>query len=138
MLYALATGTLIADPITRTSGGSGKEYLTATLRTPIEREEAVLVSVAAFDDEAKAALSELRKGDAVSIKGQLKPTTWTGRDGGVRSGLSMVALRVLTGKPEPRKRKPKEQVQTAPAAGAEFPPEAGDLSAIGRERNARA
>jgi hypothetical protein len=61
-LFILATGALIADPQRRTSQ-SGKEFVTATLRTPTE-EEAVLLSVIVFDPDACAGLLHLRKGDS--------------------------------------------------------------------------
>jgi hypothetical protein len=61
-LFVWATGALIADLQRRTSQ-SGKEFVTAALRTPTD-EEAVLLSVIGFDPDACAALLNLRKGDA--------------------------------------------------------------------------
>jgi single-stranded DNA-binding protein len=94
-LFILATGALIADPQRRTSQ-SGREFVTATLRTPTE-EDAVLVSLIAFDAEACAGLLNLTKGDSRSITGRAKFTSWTGRDGEQRHGLSVVAERVMSG-----------------------------------------
>jgi single-stranded DNA-binding protein len=93
-LHVLALGTLTADPQQRTSG-AGKAYVTATLRTPTD-EDAVLVSVVAFSDSAKAALLALGKGDSVSVTGRAKLTTWTGKEGEQRQGLSVVADAVLS------------------------------------------
>jgi len=105
------------------------------VRVPIEREDAALVSVIAFDDEACAALESLRKGDAVSIKGPLKPTTWTGRDGEARHGLSMIVQQIMTGEKEKRPRAPKKPNGYAGRNDdAGFPEGAGDLSGIGRAR----
>lgn len=93
MLSALASGTLMADPIKRTSS-AGKVFVTAALRTPTD-EDAIIINVIAFDDDAKAALTKLRKGDAASITGRAKLSKWQGREG-ERTGLQMVAERILT------------------------------------------
>jgi single-stranded DNA-binding protein len=93
-LHVLALGTLVADPQQRTSSG-GKVYVTANLRTPTD-EDAVLVSVVAFSDSAKAALLALGKGDSVSVTGRAKLTAWTGKEGEQRQGLSVVADAVLS------------------------------------------
>ena len=93
-LTVLALGTLTADPQERT-GGSGKPFVVANLRTATE-DDAVLVSVVAFSDSVKAALLALKKGDSASVTGRAKLTSWTGRDGAEKHGLSIVADGVLT------------------------------------------
>lgn len=93
MLSVLATGTLVADPVSRSSS-SGKEFVTASLRTPTD-EDAIIINVIAFDDDAKGALTKLRKGDALSITGRAKLSRWQGREG-ERVGLQVVAEGILT------------------------------------------
>jgi len=95
-LFALASGTLIADPQKR-AGANGKPFTTATLRTPTDGEEgAVLVSLICFDVDAQAVLAGLSKGDAISVTGRAALKSWTGKDGDLRHGLSLVADRVMT------------------------------------------
>lgn len=95
MLSILASGTLISDPKSRTSA-TGKAYATCTMRTPIDGDEAVLVSCIAFDAAAVQAILALSKGDALSVAGNAKLTEWTGQDGSAKRGLSVVCNKVLT------------------------------------------
>jgi single-stranded DNA-binding protein len=126
MFHAHIAGTLTADPVERKTT-AGKSYVTASVRVPIEREDAQFVGIAAFDDEPIAALRELCKGDAVSITGPAKLRIWAGSDGN-----SVLAQRVLGGKPQPRRRAPRQQPQQSEQNT--FPAEAGDLSIIGGKK----
>ena len=63
---------------------------------PAARIGAVLVSVIIFDQEAQDALARLHKGDAASITGRATLKSWTGKDGELRTGLSVVAERVIS------------------------------------------
>ena len=94
MLSVLASGSLVADPVSRTSA-TGKTYATCSLRVPVDGDEAVLVSVIGFSEPVVLALLALAKGDAVSICGRAKLTSWE-KDGAQRRGLSVTADRVLT------------------------------------------
>jgi single-stranded DNA-binding protein len=129
VIYTLAAGTLIADPIARTTG-AGKPYVTALLRVPIEGEEAAIVSLAAFDEAVRAALAELCKGDALSVAGRGKLTAWTSKEGEQRHGLSVVAQRIITGGP-PRRAKAAKQPRRYPEGGEGFPPGSDNLSILG-------
>lgn len=93
MLSVLATGTLIADPIKRTSS-AGKTFVTASLRTPTD-DDAIIINVIAFDDAVVAALQKLQKGDSLSITGRATLKSWQARNG-ERTGLSVVADAILT------------------------------------------
>ncbi|MFO0734216.1 MAG: single-stranded DNA-binding protein [Nitrospiraceae bacterium] len=93
-LAILALGTLTGDPHERTSSG-GKTYVTANVRTATD-DEPVMVSAIAFGETAKAALLALKKGDTVAVNGRGKLTSWAGKDGEQRHGLSVVADGVLT------------------------------------------
>lgn len=132
MIYGMISGTLYADPVLRTSAG-GKSYCTASVRVPIQGEEAQFVSVAAFDSDVLQALARLKKGDGISVSGPLKPTTWAGRDGAERSGLSIVAQRILDARRPAREPKPRQE-----QSEEQFTPEAGDLSVIGTTQPATA
>ena len=94
MLAVLISGRLVRAPEQR-MGRSGKPFCTALVSTPVEGDEAMLVSVIAFGAVADA-LAALGQSDAVSIAGDGKLTTWTGKDGGERHGLSVTAHRVLS------------------------------------------
>jgi single-stranded DNA-binding protein len=94
-LYVLASGTLVADPQPRTSA-AGKQYITASMRVPIDGEDSVLASLIAFESDAIKALAQLHKGDPVSVAGQGKLTTWTGRDGTEKRGLGVTVQAVLS------------------------------------------
>ena len=65
MLSILASGTLITDPVSRTST-TGKTYATASVRVPAEDADAMLVSVIAFAADAVAAILALAKRDFCS------------------------------------------------------------------------
>jgi single-stranded DNA-binding protein len=94
MLSILASGTLVADPVSRTSA-AGKPYATCTMRVPCEDSDAVLVSIITFASDAVAALLALAKGDSCAIAGRAKLTAWE-KDGTEHHGLSVVADRVLS------------------------------------------
>ena len=95
MLSVLCSGSLVADPKSRTSA-TGKAYATASLRCPAEDSEAMLVSVIAFSADAVAAILALQRGDSCAIAGRGKLSQWTGQDGSEKHGLSVTADKVLT------------------------------------------
>jgi single-stranded DNA-binding protein len=111
-ITALAVGKLIATPEQRTSA-SGKPYVRATLAAH-DGDADSLVSVVAFGTAAEQ-LGALAKGDTIAIQGRAKVSTWTGRDGAAKAGLSVTADVVLTAYQLKQKRK-----ALAPAA-AEAP-----------------
>ena len=100
MFYALIAGTIATEPVRRTAS-NGKPYVTTTVRVQMRKDD-VYVSVSAFDDEPRATIAELKSGEAVSVSGPVSQAKWKGRDGEQRSGLQLTAVRILTGKPEPR------------------------------------
>lgn len=113
MLNVLASGTLIRDPQERTSA-AGKPYCTALVRVPCEDAEPIIVSVIAFDERAVQALLALGRGDAVSVAGRAKLSSWT-KDGEERHGLSMVADRVLSAYAAGKVRKASREEEPADA-----------------------
>ena len=101
-LYLLASGTLISDPQSR-EGAKGP-FTTAMLCA--EGDGLVLVSIIAFDSKAERLL-EFAKGDPIAIAGRAKLTSWTGRDGTERRGISIVSDQIVAAKPRaPRARQP--------------------------------
>src|ERR1051325_8369349 len=92
-LFALASGSLIADPNRRTSG-KGSDFAIATLRTATE-DGSILVSLIAFGVQAEELLGH-KQGDALSISGRAKLTEWTGRDGEQHHGLSLVVEQIAS------------------------------------------
>jgi single-stranded DNA-binding protein len=93
MLEVLISGKLLRDPQTRT-GPSGKPFCTALVRVPVEKEDSIAVSIIAFQDVAER-LGRLRAGDAVSVSGSAKPSTWE-KAGETHHGLSVTAAAILS------------------------------------------
>ena len=119
-LSILAQGTLIAEPVTRT-GERGKAFVTATLRTPVDGDEAILVSLIAFAGEPRALLAALKKGDSVACTGPAKLTSWTGKDGAENRGISVVAEAVMTMYAVGAKREKSRAAKRQEPAAAGFP-----------------
>jgi single-stranded DNA-binding protein len=113
-LTILAQGTRVADPQRRTSS-KGSDYATCNLRVATEG-EAALVSCVAFDADAVQAMLALSKGDAVSVAGKAKLTSWAGRDGEQRFGLDVTVTRVPTIDDAKRQSKPRADSTTKPVA----------------------
>jgi len=95
MISILTSGTLVNKPIERTSGGSGRKFVTAQIRAAGDG-ESYLLSLIAFNESICRSLMALDKGDDVCVAGPGKPTTWTGRDGAPAYGLSIVAQQLMT------------------------------------------
>ncbi len=100
-ITALVSGKLIADPEQRT-GQSGKPFVLAKIAAH-DGDADALVSVMAFGTAAEQ-LAAMGKGDAVAITGRARVSTWTGRDGSAKAGLSVTADAVLTAYHVRRKR----------------------------------
>jgi single-stranded DNA-binding protein len=98
-LFALATGALIANP-QRREGQKGP-FATAIIRVAGNDGEATLISGVAFGDEATRLL-ELSKGDAISLAGRAKLSSWVGRDGEEKHGISIVIEQIAAAKPRRR------------------------------------
>jgi len=112
-LYVLASGPLIGDPQCR-EGVKGP-FTTATIRVN-NRDEAVLVSVIAFGEEAGRLLELVKGGDAFALSGRARLTSWTGREGTEKHGISIVAEQIAAPKPRPR-----SIARSAAASGASRP-----------------
>ena len=98
MLSALASGTLVRDPKSGTSA-SGTKWANTTIRANVgqSREcdaETAFITVVCFGDVADR-LAKLDKGDAISVQGTIKTTTYE-KDGETRHGLEIVANGILS------------------------------------------
>jgi single-stranded DNA-binding protein len=122
-LSILVQGSLVADPVSRTGAG-GKEFVTGSIRVPIDGADSILVSAIAFASETRALLGALKKGDAVVCTGSAKLSTWDGRDGKQNHGLSLVAEGILT-LSELSKRRDKARASNSVAEPAQRPPPRG-------------
>lgn len=92
MITCMISGALSKSPETRTSK-TGNPYTTATVRTG-EGEDSLFCSVTCFGDLA-GTLAGLAKGDAITVIGTGKVSTYTGKEGDTRAGLSITANRII-------------------------------------------
>jgi single-stranded DNA-binding protein len=111
MLDVLISGRLARDPVSRV-GSSGKPFTTALLRCDTGEEQQMLVNVISFG-EASEKLSKLKAGDAVSVAGPAKLSSWE-KDGETRHGLSVTASSVLSAY-DVRRRRGSEGAKDKPA-----------------------
>ena len=115
MLDVLVSGKLVRDPVTRT-GQSGKPFTTCLLRVDVGEEEQMLVSVIAFQEVGEK-LGRLKSGDAVSVAGSAKLSSWE-KDGETRHGLSVTASSVLSAY-DVRRRRGSEGAKDKPARASD-------------------
>jgi len=106
VIGAVVAGTLVADPVERTTQ-AGKPFTTATLRVPAG-EDAVFVGVAAFEPAAAARLIQMKKGGTVAACGVLEVNNWTTQAGEARTGWRLTASEVLTAYAATKKRRSAE------------------------------
>lgn len=105
MIDALITGRIYGTPAEKTSGKTGKRFVTAKVRAATGDGESLFVNIIAFDSSVCAGLLALGDGDSVSLSGALTPKVWTDRDGQARPALDLVAHGLLTSYHVTRKRK---------------------------------
>lgn len=106
MIGAIVTGTLVGDPVERTTQ-AGKPFVTATARVAAG-EDAIFVGLAAFNEQAAARLRQMRAGGAVSACGVLEVNNWTAKDGTARTGWRLTASEILTAYAATKKRRSAE------------------------------
>jgi single-stranded DNA-binding protein len=95
MIDSLITGKLIRDPSLKT-GPSGKPYCNFLLSVPTGDGEPVIVSGIAFADVGER-IGKLKKGDALSVAGSLKPSEWTDKTTGeMKHGLNVTVSSALS------------------------------------------
>ncbi len=109
MIRALLTGTLHADPDSRTSK-TGRPYCTARLRADTGDGNTTWCGLIAFAEQAER-LAMLKAGAAISVSGRVKVTAWVGKSGEPAAGLDLVVDELITlrGKPRPRDAAPPDR-----------------------------
>jgi single-strand DNA-binding protein len=77
----------------------GKPWLSFSLAMDTEGEDDTLITtwvrIAYFGEDAESLVGRLQKGAEVYCEGRLRLDTWTAKDGLKRSGLSVVAWRIV-------------------------------------------
>jgi hypothetical protein len=81
-MFALITGTLHRNPVARI-GKTGAPFVTAHLRYRAGL-ECGWASVIAFAEDARAELLRLHEDDVVTVQGEARLATYTGKGGDVR------------------------------------------------------
>ncbi|MFM8333541.1 MAG: single-stranded DNA-binding protein [Candidatus Methylumidiphilus sp.] len=120
MIEALVSGKLIRDPSTKI-GPSGKPFCNFMLSVNIGDENAVFVSGIAFG-EASEKIGALGKGDALSVAGALKPSTWNDKaTGEERHGLNITVSACLSAY-DARKKTPAKAQAGKPARPPQYQP----------------
>lgn len=114
-IHVLCTGALTADPQRRQ--GQKAAFVTATLRVA-DSGGGTFVSVIAFGEMADQ-LAELCQGAAVSVSGAAKLTSWIGRDGEEKRGISITATQLIALAPQ------KKIGSRAPLRRAPYKPRSG-------------
>jgi hypothetical protein len=104
MIDALIGGKLHGKPVQRT-GPSGKQFVVAKVRTPLQDGDSIFVSVICFDAKVGASLMALDDGDSVALSGTLTPKVYAPPNGEVRPALDMICHGLLTPYHVNRKRK---------------------------------
>lgn len=105
MLDALISGKLAKDCQLKTSQNN-KLYCQFLLSVGIGEPESIVVSAIAFGGHAER-IAQLKKGDAVSVIGALKPTEWEDKASHeTRHGLSLTVNNVLSVYDIRKRRKP--------------------------------
>lgn len=105
MIDAILSGRIYGTPAEKTSGKTGKRFVTAKVRAAAGDGESLFVNIIAFDGSVCAGLLALSDGDSCSLSGALTPKVWTDRDGQARPALDLVAHGLLTSYHVARKRK---------------------------------
>lgn len=103
MIDAVIQGRMHGTAKVKTSR-NGNQFTVATVRTAT-REQALFVSVIAFDESTQQALQALSDKDAVALAGELTPKVWTGKDGSARPAVDLLAHAAISAYHVQRKRK---------------------------------
>jgi single-stranded DNA-binding protein len=97
-ILALVTGSLFRNPERRE--GKSDHFAIATIKW-LEDGRPHYAKVFAFEQDARAALLDLAKGDTLSVAGRLAAELYE-KDGEHRIGLKIVADKIMPLKPRPR------------------------------------
>lgn len=92
MITIMLSGNIAKTPEQRTSK-NGNPFATATVRTQTAEGD-LFASITAFSELAPI-LAGLQRGDPVTIISNAKVTTYQGKDGDAKAGLSITASRII-------------------------------------------
>lgn len=92
MITVMVSGILSKPPEQRTSK-NGNAFTLASIRTQTAEGD-LYASVTAFGDLCPA-LAGLAKGDPLTVIGTARVSTYTGKDGATKAGLSIIASRII-------------------------------------------
>jgi hypothetical protein len=95
MLTCIATGTLL-KPAQRRQSQKGTDFVTFTLRCPVEGDEAILASCIAFNSDVVEAVLQLGERDTAAVSGSAKLSQWESKDG-QQHGINIKVDKLLTG-----------------------------------------
>lgn len=93
MIIATVTGYLGADPEVRTME-NGENYVTFSVGSTTGNNETTWVSCVAFNRSSEIIDQYLRKGDKVTIIGDMSLESYVNRDGNKGASLNMKVLRL--------------------------------------------
>lgn len=95
MIEALISGKLFRDCELKTSS-KDKPYCNFMLSVNVGEPQPIIVSGIAFGEVAEQ-ISALKKGDALSVAGALKPSQWTDKTSGeTKHGFNVTVTQCLT------------------------------------------
>lgn len=123
-IQAAFFGTLGKDGNEIKKSGGGRPYLRLSVRDG-DGDNAVWVSVMAFDQEAIDNAAKFLKGAAVYVEGNLRPSQWIGPDGEQRHGLSVMSwhcrlAQIGRNRPKRQRKSTAAGPSTSPAEGRPF------------------
>lgn len=115
MIFAHVAGELIRDPAAKTSA-SGKPYALLLVRVG-SGETSLVVSALVFGDLVEAALA-LEKGDIVSVYGRASLSVYQ-REGHATVSASVFVSKLLSGRPDPKRKAARAEPQAQPERAEE-------------------
>ncbi|EPT6303545.1 single-stranded DNA-binding protein [Escherichia coli] len=116
-----AYGRLVADPQLKTTS-KGTQMTMASMAVPLPCSQAddgtatMWLSVLAFGRQADA-LAKHRKGELVSVAGNMQVSQWTGQNGETRQGWQVIADSVISARGGNRRTTTGTQGNQPPAGG---------------------
>ena len=117
-----AYGRLVADPQLKTTS-KGTQMTMASMAAPLDGTATMWLSVLAFGRQAEA-LARHRKGELLTVAGNMQISQWTGQNGETRQGYQVIADSVISARaarPGGNRRKTTGTQGNQPPAGDDDP-----------------
>lgn len=124
MITAMVTGSIFR--VETKESKAGKEYVKATIKNDGAKDgEPGFIDVMSFSATQNSKLILLEQGDVITAVGPLSVRGYTGKDGTIKSAVSIMANNVITMQDgvsrKPTGEKPKQEVKpVAPSSVSEF------------------